>query len=92
MNKDLVLEFTLSSPLMAYVPSEKALTQLPRRFLFAVLYHVKPETYTEYLRLYKTMKERSLSVKFAEYLINANSELYSKLTTDSDVYLETVIF
>ena len=75
---------------MAYIPSEKALNQLPRRFLFAVLYHVKPDTYTEYLRLYKSMKERSQSIKFAEYLINANTELYSKLTSNSDVYLETV--
>ena len=76
---------------MNYIPSEKALTQLPRRFLFAVLYHVKPDTYTEYLRLFKDMKERSQCIKFAEYLINANTELYSKLTSDAEVYLENVI-
>ena len=82
--------FEDSKKLMPFVPSKKALPQLPRRFLFSVLFYADRPSYDYYMTIYKEEKEKRQQLAMMDYMIRVRKDTIDALNVNAFEVFETV--
>ena len=75
---------------MPFVPSKKALPQLPRRFLFSVLFYADRPSYDYYMTIYKEEKEKRQQLAMMDYMIRVRKDTIDALNVNAFEVFETV--
>ena len=82
--------FEDNKKLMPFIPSKKALTQLPRRFLFSVMFHADRASYDYFMKMYKEEKEKRQHLAMMDYMVRVRKDTIDALNVNAFELFETV--